>query len=270
MFQVLFPLLAQLLGPISANDPTGVEETRVRAAMLLSKVFLHHLTPLLTLSEFLPLWLTVLDLLRTYMHADNSELLFEAIPESLKNMLLVMASAGVLAPDSNLWAPTWRTIDSFLPGLKSELFPEPAPSVSPPVISLVDQEQPGAQQPELVPVVHDEETANPVENHCQDLGLGQNVEQVVESVEEEREILEQGIVREEPMEQVQVVIHNEMSCQSSPEVVEEFGGASQWQNQQQYSLQSQEGLIDVAGIIRANSEVRPENRLLQTCNIQNV
>ncbi|XP_066598661.1 Golgi-specific brefeldin A-resistance guanine nucleotide exchange factor 1 [Prorops nasuta] len=146
---VLFPLLAQLLGKISTNDPTGVEETRVRAAMLLSKVFLHHLTPLLTLPGFLPLWLTVLDLLRAYMHVDNSELLYEAIPESLKNMLLVMASANVLAPNSNLWAPTWRTIDSFLPKLKAELFPEPPPApqtsepeVPPQVISLVGQQQP--------------------------------------------------------------------------------------------------------------------------------
>lgn len=152
--QVLFPLLAQLLGPIASNDPIGVEETRVRAAMLLSKVFLHHLNPLLTLPGFLPLWLTVLSLLRAYMHADNSELLFEAIPESLKNMLLVMSSANVLAPTSNLWAPTWRTIDAFLPNLRTELFPEP-PVVSPPsspqssqaqqtaqVISLVEQQQP--------------------------------------------------------------------------------------------------------------------------------
>ncbi|XP_015172335.1 PREDICTED: Golgi-specific brefeldin A-resistance guanine nucleotide exchange factor 1 [Polistes dominula] len=145
--QVLFPLLAQLLGPIATNDPIGVEETRVRAAMLLSKVFLHHLTSLLTLPGFLPLWLTVLDLLRAYMHADNSELLFEAIPESLKNMLLVMSSANVLAPSSNLWAPTWRAIDGFLPTLKAELFPEPPPPPQPPqmqqvpqVISLIGQQ----------------------------------------------------------------------------------------------------------------------------------
>ncbi|KAK2588991.1 hypothetical protein KPH14_001840 [Odynerus spinipes] len=162
--QVLFPLLAQLLGPIASNDPIGVEETRVRAAMLLSKVFLHHLTPLLTLPGFLPLWLTVLDLLRAYMHADNSELLFEAIPESLKNMLLVMSSANVLEPKSNLWAPTWRTIDGFLPTLKAELFPEPPPPPPPPqpqqqvpqVISLVGQQQPSfpkavAPQPESPP-----------------------------------------------------------------------------------------------------------------------
>lgn len=167
--QVLFPLLAQLLGSIASNDPIGVEETRVRAAMLLSKVFLHHLNPLLTLPGFLPLWLTVLDLLRAYMHADNSELLFEAIPESLKNMLLVMSSANVLAPNSNLWAPTWRTIDGFLPNLKAELFPDPPPpppssqlqQQTPQVISLVEQQQPSfpgsiAPQPESALLQNDQ------------------------------------------------------------------------------------------------------------------
>lgn len=160
---VLFPLLAQLLGPISPNDPLGVEETRVRAATLLSKVFLHHLTPLLTLPGFLPIWLTVLDLLKSYMYADNSELLFEAIPESLKNMLLVMASAGVLAQSSNLWSPTWRAIDTFLPNLKAELFPEPAPQPTqqskPQVVTLVGQHHPSfpspiAPQPDMSSPTH--------------------------------------------------------------------------------------------------------------------
>ena len=32
------------------------------------------------------------------MHASGSELLMEAIPESLKNMLLVMETAGVFDP----------------------------------------------------------------------------------------------------------------------------------------------------------------------------
>ncbi|KYM98687.1 Golgi-specific brefeldin A-resistance guanine nucleotide exchange factor 1 [Cyphomyrmex costatus] len=175
--EVLFPLLAQLLGPIASNDPS-VNETRLRAAMLLSKVFLLHLTPLLTLPGFLPLWLTVLELLRAYMHADNSELLFEAIPESLKNMLLVMSSANVLAQSSNLWAPTWRAIDAFLPNLKAALFPEPPVAVlSPPqlpqqqssqpqVISLVGQQQPLsflgsiAPQPENIPSSPDIECSN--------------------------------------------------------------------------------------------------------------
>lgn len=75
----------------------------------------------------------MLDLLRAYALADNSENLYEAIPESLKNMLLVMASVGVLQPDSYLWTPTWRAIYTFLPTLKNELFPEPSqpPQVSP-------------------------------------------------------------------------------------------------------------------------------------------
>lgn len=168
---VLFPLLAQLLGPISPKDPIGVEETRVRAATLLSKVFLHHLTPLLTLPGFLPIWLTVLDLMKAYMYADNSELLFEAIPESLKNMLLVMASAGVLAPSSNLWSPTWRAIDSFLPNLKAELFPEPAPQPQqhskPQVVTLVGQQQPSfpspiAPQPEMSSPTHSPPQSEPI------------------------------------------------------------------------------------------------------------
>ncbi|KAL6262376.1 hypothetical protein P5V15_007465 [Pogonomyrmex californicus] len=180
--EVLFPLLAQLLGPIAANDPIGVAETRVRAAGLVSKVFLHHLTPLLTLPGFLPLWLTILEFLRTYMHADNSENLFEAIPESLKNMLLVMSSTNVLVPSSNLWAPTWRAIDAFLPNLRTELFPEPpvavlSPPQSPPqqslqpqVISLVGQQQspsfPGsiAPQPESISASVDVE--NFIENNA--------------------------------------------------------------------------------------------------------
>lgn len=36
--KVLFPLLAKLLEPLSPNDPSGVEETRMRAATVLSKV----------------------------------------------------------------------------------------------------------------------------------------------------------------------------------------------------------------------------------------
>ncbi|XP_075231180.1 Golgi-specific brefeldin A-resistance guanine nucleotide exchange factor 1-like isoform X1 [Lycorma delicatula] len=47
------------------------------------QVFLHHLTPLQTLSIFTALWLTILDFMDKYMHADKSDHLYEAIPESL-------------------------------------------------------------------------------------------------------------------------------------------------------------------------------------------
>uniref|UniRef100_H2ZA16 SEC7 domain-containing protein n=1 Tax=Ciona savignyi TaxID=51511 RepID=H2ZA16_CIOSA len=88
--KVLFPLLTKLLENISPADPDGMEETRMRGATLLSKVFLQHLNPLLSLPTFTALWLTILDFMDKYMHIGKRDLLFEAIPESLKNMLLVM------------------------------------------------------------------------------------------------------------------------------------------------------------------------------------
>ena len=69
-FQVLFPLLSKLLEPINMCDPIGMDETRMRTTNLLCKVFLQHLTPLLTLSTFTALWLTILDFMDKYMRAD--------------------------------------------------------------------------------------------------------------------------------------------------------------------------------------------------------
>lgn len=125
--RVLFPLLSYLLQPIAPRDTVAMEETRMRAATVLSKVFLHHLTPLLSLPTFFNLWLLILDFMDKYMHADKSDLLFEAIPESLKNMLLVMDSAKVFdGPDGKnpMWNATWDRIGKFLPDLKDELFRE--------------------------------------------------------------------------------------------------------------------------------------------------
>lgn len=51
----------------------------------------------------------------------------EAVPESLKNILLVMSSSGYLVPQSQdpaqvkLWAETWKRLDRFLPDLRKEL-----------------------------------------------------------------------------------------------------------------------------------------------------
>ncbi|KAF1466474.1 Golgi-specific brefeldin A-resistance guanine nucleotide exchange factor 1, partial [Pygoscelis antarcticus] len=126
--KVLFPLLTKLLENISPADIGGMEETRMRASTLLSKVFLQHLSPLLSLTTFAALWLTILDFMDKYMHAGSSDLLLEAIPESLKNMLLVMDTAGIFhSADSrtgysDLWEITWERIDCFLPRLRDELF----------------------------------------------------------------------------------------------------------------------------------------------------
>ncbi|EDV25608.1 uncharacterized protein TRIADDRAFT_24514 [Trichoplax adhaerens] len=129
--QVLFPMLSSLIG-IPNNDAStafvNIEETRMRAAALLSKVFLQHLTQLLTLSTFTALWLTILDFMDKCMHADSTGLLSEAIPESLKNMLLVMVTARIFDEDTEtygdkeLWTMTWERINLFLPNLQEELF----------------------------------------------------------------------------------------------------------------------------------------------------
>uniref|UniRef100_A0A8C7P6Y8 Golgi-specific brefeldin A-resistance guanine nucleotide exchange factor 1 n=1 Tax=Oncorhynchus mykiss TaxID=8022 RepID=A0A8C7P6Y8_ONCMY len=150
--KVLFPLLTKLLDNISPADVGGMEETRMRACTLLSKVFLQHLSPLLSLPTFAALWLTILDFMDKYMHAGSSDLLLEAIPESLKNMLLVMDTAGIFhsvdsrTGYSDLWEITWERINCFLPNLREELFKQtvipqpvelaqlvaPSPPASPP------------------------------------------------------------------------------------------------------------------------------------------
>jgi hypothetical protein len=43
--------------------------------ILFLQVFLQHLTPLLSLSTFTALWLTILEFMDKYMHADKSDLL---------------------------------------------------------------------------------------------------------------------------------------------------------------------------------------------------
>ncbi|XP_022240117.1 Golgi-specific brefeldin A-resistance guanine nucleotide exchange factor 1-like isoform X2 [Limulus polyphemus] len=139
--KVLFPLLSKLLENLSPQDPIGMEETRMRGATLLCKVFLQHLNPLLSLPTFTALWLTILDFMEKYMKTDGSDLLNEAIPESLKNMLLVMDTAGIFQrpeegygpANCQLWLITWDRIHAFLPGLKDEVFkppPSPLPHVS--------------------------------------------------------------------------------------------------------------------------------------------
>lgn len=72
--RVLFPLLEKLLELDFADEP-HLEETRVRASTVLSKVFLHHLTPLLSLPTFTTLWLNILDFMDKYMHVDKSDVL---------------------------------------------------------------------------------------------------------------------------------------------------------------------------------------------------
>lgn len=149
--EVLFPLVGRLLKPeIYQSDPRGMGETRAQAAMLVCKIFLHYLVLLSEWDGMLDLWLKILDVLDRMMNSGQGESLVspvshipfndgdladhfqeEAVPESIKNILLVMADGGYVAPLSKdpskktLWVETQKRLDRFLPNLWSDIFPEP-------------------------------------------------------------------------------------------------------------------------------------------------
>lgn len=103
---------------------------------------------------------------------------YEAIPESLKNMLLVMSTQGVFDDPSlnhitrqqptdpctsphdtdkrKLWSDTWNRIDQFLPSFLTELFPSEKPQPrplrgTPP--SKVDDGDEGVSEQEVLRIV---------------------------------------------------------------------------------------------------------------------
>lgn len=128
--QILFPLLNEMLNDgqsVSQLDPLLLEESRIRTATIMSKVFLHHLTSLMELGDaFNALWLKILDYIEKFMKV-GSDMLSEQMQEILKNMLLVMHSVRVFhhkdgSLNMDLWSLSWKRISEFLPTLKSELF----------------------------------------------------------------------------------------------------------------------------------------------------
>ncbi|CAZ85055.1 unnamed protein product [Tuber melanosporum] len=131
---VLFPLINRLLKPeVFQSDPRGMSDTRVQAATLLCKVFLHYLVMLSEWDGMLDLWLKILDIMDRLMNSGQGDHLEEAVPESLKNILLVMASGKYLVPpeeggkNTELWNLTWKRLERFLPDLHEELFRAPSP-----------------------------------------------------------------------------------------------------------------------------------------------
>jgi brefeldin A-resistance guanine nucleotide exchange factor 1 len=147
--EVLFPLINQLLKPeVHQTDPHGMTETRLQATQLLCKAFLHYLALLSEWDGMLDLWTRILGIMDRLMNSGQSNMLVEAVPETLKNVLLVMASAEHLVPPPStadgetrteqqrlLWTETWTRTEKFMPGLMPELFPgagkEPAPAPAP-------------------------------------------------------------------------------------------------------------------------------------------
>jgi len=73
----------------------------------------------------------VLKYIEMYMKADNSDLLAEALTESLKNIIMVMHTSGILRPKTGgtdpdsmrqdaLWDISWEEINKFCPKLKND------------------------------------------------------------------------------------------------------------------------------------------------------
>lgn len=126
--EVLFPLIMRLLKPeVFQSDRDGMSETRVQAASLLSKVFLQYLVILSRWDGMLDLWLKIIEIMDRLMNSGQGDSLEEAVPENLKNVLLIMSSNGYLVPPSKnperkeLWDETWKRIDRFLPDLRADL-----------------------------------------------------------------------------------------------------------------------------------------------------
>lgn len=73
---VIFPLVDELLKPeIVSLDAHGMDETRMRAIALMGKIFLHHLTTLLTSKDMPILWVAILDRITRYLNSDSSDFL---------------------------------------------------------------------------------------------------------------------------------------------------------------------------------------------------
>lgn len=174
--KVLFPLLSALLvPPAKSASVAALEEIRVRANTLLSKVFLQRLSVLVTLEDFVDVWLTMLGYLERYMNAGTE--LAEAVPESLKNMLLVMSTTGILHPSgqadsasasakeqqrtyvNGLWSLTYTRLEEFLPGLFHEVLPGHSASSNavtmgpPPAVAVAMTPAAGMARPPLATMV---------------------------------------------------------------------------------------------------------------------
>jgi brefeldin A-resistance guanine nucleotide exchange factor 1 len=157
--RVVFPLLDELLKQqVFLRDPKDMSETRLRASALLCKVFMHfEVRDNRPEIDIRLLWIQVLDLLDRLMNIDKKDQLvsalsifrnvsltwvkYEAVPESLKNVILVMNAAEILVPPSaddhrderqrTLWSATQERMERFLPGFLTEVITIPPVSSIP-------------------------------------------------------------------------------------------------------------------------------------------
>lgn len=128
---VLLPLLEELQhaqGRMSRMSGQEMEEIQVRASTVLSRVLLSNLKVLFPSSaadpppDVLEVWQALLRQLLRLLEG-SGDLIRESVPETVKNMLLVMAASGVLHPgeQGTLWTVTWSMLGSVLPHVQAEI-----------------------------------------------------------------------------------------------------------------------------------------------------
>ncbi|GAA5978631.1 hypothetical protein JCM5350_002459 [Sporobolomyces pararoseus] len=167
--RIFFPLLEELLKPtVFRRDPEGMGETRLRASALLCKIFLQYLAQLQErkgMKNMTELWLKILGYQDRFMHSGRRDQMYEAVPELLKNVLLVMNASGFLLPphdesrteeQASLWNATFERIQPFLPDLQRELFP-------PPRVPVPFSAESRTEPPQPVPNTLEEQPAAPSE-----------------------------------------------------------------------------------------------------------
>jgi golgi-specific brefeldin A-resistance guanine nucleotide exchange factor 1 len=134
-FDIIFQLLDELLEIAQSYPPKdfrNMEVSLLHAIKLLCKVFLQSLKDLSEQGSFDKLWWEVLDMIEKFMKVKvrgrRTEKLKEAIPELVKNILMVMKASGVLsktgASENSFWEATWLQVNKIAPSLQSEFFPD--------------------------------------------------------------------------------------------------------------------------------------------------
>ncbi|KAJ3697483.1 hypothetical protein LUZ61_001188 [Rhynchospora tenuis] len=133
-FEVVFQLLDEMLEIAKSQSPKdyrNMETSLLHAIKLMSKAFLQSLQDVSAMGQaFGELWLGMLSRMEQYvkvkLRGRRMEKLHEAIPELLKNTLLVMKASGTLSRDSKgLWDATYKIVNNIAPSLLLEVFPEP-------------------------------------------------------------------------------------------------------------------------------------------------
>ncbi|KAN0128483.1 Sec7-like domain is implicated in guanine nucleotide exchange function [Lactarius tabidus] len=164
--RVLYPLLEAL---IAAPSDAEMTESRLRASTLLCKAFMRfEMNDNVTGQDVTERWVHVLDYLDRLMRTDKSDQLSEAVPESLKNVILVMQSADMLVPPTvdgrgdpqdepnRLWQITYDKIEQFMPGFMESVIP-------PPTVTLVP-----SMGPSTTPVTSAEKSDLPTPNTAEE------------------------------------------------------------------------------------------------------